>query len=57
MYLRDPAGNLIEVDHPDAASVDRTVVTDVRRLEDSVPQDEWNMRATLFLPPRAPVAP
>jgi len=57
MYLRDPAGNLIEVDHPDASTVDRTVVTGVRRIADAVPQDEWNLQATLFLPREAPVAP
>ena len=37
MYLRDPGGNLIEVDHPDATTVDRNVVTDVKRLVDTHP--------------------
>ena len=27
MYLRDPAGNLVEVNWPDASSLDRSVVT------------------------------
>jgi YD repeat-containing protein len=38
MYLRDPAGNLVEVVSPDAAAVDRSVVTGVQRIEEAVPQ-------------------
>lgn len=34
MYIRDPAGNLIEVDCPDAASVDRSIVTEIQMLPD-----------------------
>lgn len=48
MYLRDPAGNLVEVDCPDASSLDRTVVTDLVRLADVVPQDAENMAARLY---------
>ena len=49
MYLRDPAGNLVEVDWPDVTTLDRTVVTDLKRLEDDVPQDADARDATLYL--------
>jgi catechol 2,3-dioxygenase-like lactoylglutathione lyase family enzyme len=49
MYLRDPAGNLVEVDWPDVTTLDRSVVTDLKRLQDDVPQDEESRRSTLFL--------
>src|SRR5919198_970225 len=49
MYLRDPSGNLVEVDWPDVTTLDRSVVTDLKRLEDDVPQDEESRRSTLFL--------
>ncbi len=52
LYLRDPAGNLIEVDGPHASGLPEDVRADMRRLADAHPQDEENRRATLFLPPR-----
>ncbi len=48
MYLRDPAGNLIEVDWPDVNTLDRTVITDIRRLRDERPQSPEALRASLF---------
>jgi catechol 2,3-dioxygenase-like lactoylglutathione lyase family enzyme len=48
MYLRDPAGNLVEVDWPDADGVDRSVVTDWRNLEEQVPQTGEAAVATLY---------
>jgi catechol 2,3-dioxygenase-like lactoylglutathione lyase family enzyme len=48
MYLRDPAGNLIEVDWPDVNTLDRTVISDIRQLRDERPQSPWALRATLF---------
>jgi catechol 2,3-dioxygenase-like lactoylglutathione lyase family enzyme len=48
MYLRDPAGNLVEVDWPDAAMLDREVVTDIVRLADLVPQDAHARTARLY---------
>lgn len=48
MYLRDPGGNLVEVDCPDASRLDRTVVTDLVRLDDLVPQDAEGMAARLY---------
>lgn len=48
MYLRDPAGNLIEVNWPDVSTLDRGVVTDIVRLEDLVPQDATAQSARLY---------
>lgn len=48
MYLRDPAGNLIEVNWPDASSLDRDVVPDITRLVDVVAQDEEGLAARLY---------
>ena len=48
MYLRDPAGNLVEIDWPDVMTVDRNVVTDIVRLADLVPQGEENRGARLY---------
>ena len=52
LYIRDPAGNLLEIDWPDASTIDRSVVTDLRRLADDVPQSEEALRSTLFLAER-----
>ena len=49
LYLRDPAGNLVEVDFPNAGRIDRSVVKDLPKLEDKFPQSEVNRQATLFL--------
>ena len=43
MYLRDPAGNLVEIDWPDVGAPDRSVVTDIE------PQTGDALRATLYL--------
>lgn len=48
MYLRDPAGNLVEVVWPDASTLDRSVVTDLHRLADVVDQPPEALGATLF---------
>jgi lactoylglutathione lyase len=48
MYIRDPAGNLVEVDCPDVSALDRSVVTDIARLADERPQTGEAVRATLY---------
>jgi catechol 2,3-dioxygenase-like lactoylglutathione lyase family enzyme len=50
MYARDPAGNLIEIDWPDVTTLDRSVVTDVRKLDDDVRQTGESAAATLYTP-------
>ncbi len=49
LYIRDPAGNLIEVNWPDVTSVDRNVVKDIRRLADIHAQNEINRKALLSI--------
>jgi lactoylglutathione lyase len=49
MYLRDPAGNLVELDWPDVRRLDRSVFADLRRLEDLRPQGGAAAQARLYL--------
>ena len=46
MYLRDPAGNLVEVNWPDASTLDRSVVTAMTSIADERPQSDEALRAT-----------
>ena len=55
MYLRDPAGNLVEVNWPDASTLDRSVVTALKHIEDERPQSAEAQRARLYSA-RSPVA-
>jgi catechol 2,3-dioxygenase-like lactoylglutathione lyase family enzyme len=48
MYLRDPAGNLVEVDWPDISTLDRDLVTNITRVADERPQTGEAARATLY---------
>jgi catechol 2,3-dioxygenase-like lactoylglutathione lyase family enzyme len=56
MYLRDPGGNLVEIDWPDISTLDRSVVEDIRKLADDVPQGPGAEDASLFLA-RSPSLP
>lgn len=47
LYLRDPAGNLLEVNWPDSSTIDKTIVTDIVKRADLHPQDDENMKAVL----------
>lgn len=49
MYLRDPAGNLVEVDWPDVSTLDRARIPEMERLADRFPQTGENLEATLYL--------
>jgi YD repeat-containing protein len=53
MYLRDPAGNLVEIDWPDVSTLDRSIVEGITRLEDERPQTGEAARATLYHARRA----
>jgi lactoylglutathione lyase len=55
MYLRDPAGNLIEINWPDVTTLDRSIVTAITRLADERPQSPEAQRANLY-PARSPTA-
>jgi catechol 2,3-dioxygenase-like lactoylglutathione lyase family enzyme len=48
MYARDPAGNLIEIDWPDATTLDRGVFGDIPRRADDVPQTDEALAAKLY---------
>jgi hypothetical protein len=48
MYVRDPAGNLIELDHPDASTIPRDEVPEYRRLADKYSQLDEAGQATLW---------
>jgi lactoylglutathione lyase len=48
MYLRDPGGNLVEVDWPDVTTLSPEVQTEVGRLEDEVAQTGEASRANLY---------
>lgn len=54
LYVRDPGGNLVEVDWPDADSLDRSRMPELRRLADRFPQTGENLDATLFLDRKRP---
>jgi hypothetical protein len=49
MYLRDPAGNLVEVNWPDVGTLDRSVVPDIVRIADERPQSPEAQRARLYV--------
>ena len=48
VYLRDPGGNLVELDWPDVDTLDQSVFGEIPKLADAVPQTEEGMRATLY---------
>ena len=50
LYVVDPSGNRVEVDHPDAERW-RTEIPEMVALADLYPQPAGAERATLFLPP------
>jgi len=48
MYLRDPAGNLVEVDWPDVSTLDLSIITPMSKLSDEVEQTREAQRASLY---------
>ena len=54
MYIRDPAGNLVEVDWPDISTLDPEIAAEIARLDDIVPQTGAAREASLYHA-RAPV--
>ncbi len=47
-YLRDPAGNLIEIDTPGATRLPMALRSQLKRLEDIRPQTEENLAGRLY---------
>jgi catechol 2,3-dioxygenase-like lactoylglutathione lyase family enzyme len=54
LYFRDPAGNLIELNWPDASSLDRSRYPELRRLAEHIEQTPESRTAVLYLD-RSPV--
>jgi catechol 2,3-dioxygenase-like lactoylglutathione lyase family enzyme len=48
-YVRDPAGNLMEIDTPGASRLPEDLRAQMKRLDELYPQDEANRRARLFV--------
>lgn len=57
LYVRDPAGNLVEIDSLGASRLPAELRDDMRRLADAHPQSEENLRARLFLEAGEPALP
>ena len=48
-YVRDPSGNLMEIDTPGASRLPDWLRAEMRKLEDIYPQDERNRRGRLYV--------
>jgi catechol-2,3-dioxygenase len=49
LYLRDPAGNVVECDYPDVTDLDPTIAEVRWRWADLSEQSAWNRSASLFV--------
>jgi catechol 2,3-dioxygenase-like lactoylglutathione lyase family enzyme len=49
LYLRDPGGNLVEVDAPGVSALPEEIRAERKRLADVNPQDAENLSARLYL--------
>ncbi len=49
MYLRDPGGNLVEVDWPDVTTLDRSRIPELRKLDEFAKQEGEALAASLYL--------
>ncbi|MGZ4247079.1 MAG: hypothetical protein ACXVUE_02065 [Solirubrobacteraceae bacterium] len=47
-YLRDPGGNLVEIDTPDVGGLSASVAASLRALADEVPRRPASAGATLY---------
>jgi catechol 2,3-dioxygenase-like lactoylglutathione lyase family enzyme len=48
MYLRDPGGNLLEVDWPDVTTLDRSRIPELKKLAEFAPQTGDALEASLY---------
>jgi catechol 2,3-dioxygenase-like lactoylglutathione lyase family enzyme len=48
-YVRDPAGNLVEIDTPGASRLPEALRSQIKRLQDMREQTEENLSARLFV--------
>jgi len=56
MWMRDSVGNVVEVDHPNAAELSPDIVAGMRRWADENEQSAWNRSASLFMPEQSGLA-
>jgi catechol 2,3-dioxygenase-like lactoylglutathione lyase family enzyme len=49
MYLRDPAGNLVEIDWPDVGTLDRSRIPEMKLLTEFAEQNAEGLAASLYL--------
>jgi hypothetical protein len=49
LYFHDPSDNLVELNWPDASTLDRSRYPELRRLADHIPQGEDAEAAVLYL--------
>lgn len=49
LYFRDPSDNLIELNWPDADTLDRSRYPELRRIADHIPQKADSQEAVLYL--------
>ena len=50
LYVRDPAGNLVEIDHHGVDRLPGDIRSQLKSLRDLHPQDDENLRGRLFVP-------
>jgi catechol 2,3-dioxygenase-like lactoylglutathione lyase family enzyme len=50
LYIRDPTGNLVELDHAGAERLPADMRDQLKSLSDFHPQTEQNLRGRLFVP-------
>jgi catechol 2,3-dioxygenase-like lactoylglutathione lyase family enzyme len=48
MYLRDPGGNLVEIDWPDVSTLDRSRIPELRKLSEFAAQEGSALSASLY---------
>ena len=53
LYLRDPDGNNIEINWPDASSLPQSIRDKAVRREDDFAQSETNRSARIFMAPQS----
>jgi YD repeat-containing protein len=55
-WMRDPDGNLVEVDWPDASTLAPATLEDIEQFEATLPQEGEQRGASLYTPVRTPQA-
>ncbi len=51
LYVQDPAGNTLEINHPDVATLPDEIRADITKLVDAFPQSDATLQARLYASP------